>query len=159
MRRHIPLPPLSSLAGLLAKNKWGLSANGCRPWRGTIRPDGYGCFVVANVQYLAHRAAWALANGRDPGCLKVLHSCDNPPCGNPSHLFRGTNADNQRDKVAKGRQRKGTSIPWARLTPEKVQAIRRLRQDFSQIDVAWLFGVAPGSIQDIDDGAAWKHVL
>lgn len=51
----------------------------------------------------AHRLAWVLTWGEIPGKLHVLHTCDNPPCMNPDHLFVGTNADNVRDRHAKGR--------------------------------------------------------
>lgn len=60
---------------------------------------------------LAHVAAWEQVNGPVPAGLCVLHSCDNPPCCNPKHLFLGTRADNVADMIAKGRQRPGS--PWA----------------------------------------------
>lgn len=41
--------------------------------------------------------------------MHVLHSCDNPPCCNPAHLFLGTNADNTADRHAKGRDARGAA--------------------------------------------------
>lgn len=35
----------------------------------------------------------------------VCHTCDNPPCIWPGHLFVGDQADNEQDKVAKRRHR------------------------------------------------------
>lgn len=49
------------------------------------------------------RAAYEEYIGPIPEGLNVLHSCDNPPCFNPVHLFAGTQSDNIKDSVAKGR--------------------------------------------------------
>ncbi len=46
-------------------------------------------------------------NGAIPSGLQVCHKCDVPACCNPAHLFLGTAADNQHDKVAKNRQARG----------------------------------------------------
>jgi hypothetical protein len=51
----------------------------------------------------AHRVAWTLANGPIPAGMHVLHTCDNPPCCNPGHLWLGTQADNMADMARKGR--------------------------------------------------------
>lgn len=85
--------------------------NGCREWQGPPGPNGYG-LVQGSVRYqgysfLAHRVAWALANEEEPGDRIVRHSCDNPPCCEPSHLLIGTHADNTADMIERGRARSG----------------------------------------------------
>lgn len=79
---------------------------GCWLWKGARQPNGYGRFSAyskARKTQMAHRWAWILANGPIPDGMRVLHRCDNPPCVNPAHLFLGTDSDNMRDCVAKGR--------------------------------------------------------
>jgi hypothetical protein len=75
----------------------------CWPWTGArASKDGRGRFSVNGRNRLAPRVAWALTNGCDPvGC--VCHSCDNPSCVNPAHLWVGTVRDNNLDMFAKGR--------------------------------------------------------
>jgi len=73
--------------------------------------QGYGRKKVGSRTVLAHRHAWELANGLVPEGLCVLHRCDNPPCINPDHLFLGTRADNNADRDAKGRSKRGRHYP------------------------------------------------
>jgi hypothetical protein len=63
------------------------------------------------VQRRAHRVAWEIYCGEIPNNLHVLHTCDNPLCVKPDHLWLGTQADNMRDKALKGRQRPGWEHP------------------------------------------------
>ena len=81
---------------------------GCWEWTRTRLPKGYGLFRVLGQKY-AHRVSFMIHKMPVPNFnkLHVLHKCDNPPCVNPDHLMVGTNLDNVRDCVAKGRTKKG----------------------------------------------------
>jgi hypothetical protein len=77
---------------------------GCWLWMAHRNPWGYGRFhYTRNKPILAHRAAWRIFRGEIPPGLLVCHSCDNPACVKPDHLWLGTNLDNQRDSKRKGR--------------------------------------------------------
>lgn len=82
--------------------------SGCWEWQGG-KAGEYGKFQ--NMR--AHCFAYALCTGPIPAGMVVRHSCDNPPCVNPAHLSLGTQLDNMRDMVARGRHR--SESPAARL--------------------------------------------
>jgi hypothetical protein len=128
--------------------------SGCHEWQSTIRRDGYGSFWFAKRQALAHRVAYVLLVG-DPGELRVLHRCDNRRCVNPDHLFLGTDRDNVRDMVSKGRH-------WGRrkVTNEALSVIRaRLSAGVSQQAIADEFGIQQTTVSRIKLGqrAYLKH--
>ena len=75
----------------------------CWLWTAGGIKGGYGMMTWNGKLILAHRISYELANGPFPKELCVCHSCDNPPCVNPAHLFLGTNQDNVDDKNRKGR--------------------------------------------------------
>lgn len=85
-----------------AFEKWFHKGTGCWNWRGATDRDGYGIFSYARKTARAARVALEL-DGRDPGGNFACHHCDNPSCVRPAHLFVGSNTDNMRDMVAKGR--------------------------------------------------------
>ena len=74
----------------------------CWEWTAGQNSDGYGNFNFPNKTKSAHRVAWILTYGPIPMGICVLHSCDNPSCCNPEHLFLGTNQDNMNDLAEKG---------------------------------------------------------
>jgi len=85
------------------------NSNGCWVWNLGKYKDGYGAVRHLGMLAKVHRLAYELWNGTIPEGLLVCHHSDNPPCCNPEHLFLGTVADNNADKVRKGRQRNGYS--------------------------------------------------
>jgi predicted nucleic acid-binding Zn ribbon protein len=79
-------------------------SGGCWEWGGARCGKGYGSLSVDGHVASAHRRAWELAYGPIPKGMQVCHTCDNPPCCNPAHLFLGTNRINQLDSMLKGRR-------------------------------------------------------
>lgn len=97
----------------------------CWLWTGATAGIGYGQFSMNGRQFRAHRVAlFGIANYSTKDF--ALHKCDVPLCVNPAHLFAGTQADNVRDCVEKGRRRnvKGEMHPFSKLTEEVVIQLR-----------------------------------
>jgi hypothetical protein len=90
--------------------------NTCWAWLAATTRGGYGNFSIDGKPRRAHRVVWEIVNGKIPDGLDCLHTCDNPPCVNPAHLFLGTKNDNMADMRAKGRFPTGDKH-WFRLRP------------------------------------------
>lgn len=77
----------------------------CWPWRGYKDSAGYGRLRIGrDLKYIAPRVSWFIANGSQPDGF-VCHSCDNPICVNPAHLWIGDVKSNTLDMISKGRGR------------------------------------------------------
>jgi hypothetical protein len=147
----------------------------CWLWTGSKRYNGYGAFVWAEdgvvVQGRAHRYSWELVNGKIPDGLCCLHRCDVPACVNPSHLWLGTKADNNRDMCAKGRHVPGGThcgagqyrrggLHWnARLTEAAVRGIRTDRINGASFsELASKYGVSKTAAFKVVKGKTWKRI-
>jgi hypothetical protein len=133
--------------------------SGCWNWRGATYKWGYGALGTTRGgrQKLesAHRLSYQHFVG-DPGELFVLHQCDNPRCCNPDHLRLGTPADNSADMVSKGRQKRGSALPQAKLTDADVRQIRDcVSSGKSQAQAAREYGVCHAHVHRIVTGKAW----
>lgn len=129
----------------------------CWLWQGGKSPKGYGKFWIANKDIRAHRQAWVFTHGPIPIGLVVCHRCDIPSCVNPEHLFLGTQDDNVRDCVIKGRQARGETQSASKLTAEQVLAIRAI-EGVSQRELARRFGVTHALIGYVQRRAIWRHI-
>lgn len=125
----------------------------CWVWRGSLGAKGYGMFKRDRVLVAAHRYSYTLICGEVASDVQVCHSCDNPGCVRPSHLFPGTNADNMADRESKGRgvRQSGETHPLAKLAAWEVEAIRYeyRNTDANQRVLAKRFGVSQHTIWSI----------
>jgi len=135
----------------------------CWGWLGrSMKRDGYGQFFLNRRQLGAHQVAWMLTKGEIPEGLCVLHTCDNPACCNPLHLFLGTNGDNIKDRVLKGRSSgpKGEQNSFAKLTQTDAAEILSLkpagRRDY--VRIAASYGVSWKCIWELATRRTWRHV-
>lgn len=141
------------------KNKIAVcSMSGCWLWNGVLRNDGYAPIGIGRKTFLAHRISWELFKGTIPQGLCVLHRCDVKNCVNPDHLFTGTVADNNNDRMMKGRSRpaKGEQSGAAKLSNETVLFIRQSAD--SNASLARKFGVSAAIISYARHRKTWKHI-
>lgn len=142
----------------LAKVQRG-SADECWPWVACRLPRGYGMFAARrSLPVLAHRVAFFLANDRLPDNV-VAHTCDNPSCCNPSHLFAATQGENMADRDAKGRLPKGEQHARARLNETQVREMRaRHAAGEGSYRLAKAFGMSCGATRCVLQRRTWRHV-
>ena len=135
------------------------SSEECWCWTGLKNTKGYGQITINSKKYIAHRVSWVLYNGAIPEGLLVCHTCDNRLCLNPMHLFLGTNKDNMRDMVEKGRSGAGEKHGNHKLTEKEVIEIREkyIPYKYTQSKLAKEYCVTQAAIYYILKYINWPH--
>lgn len=174
-QKYRPIPPLTEKdITRFWRHVVRHGPNDCWPWRGT---SSYGTIKIQGAVYKANRIAYCIVAGVDPGSIGVCHTCDNPPCCNPSHFMLGDQGINMRDALQKGRfpvgdksgshkyperrtPRRGELNSHAKLTEVAVTEIRHsYRHGVSQRELARRFNVSKHTIYTVVTLKGWKHVL
>jgi len=135
--------------------------NGCMEWISCINYLGYGQFYVNGVPIYSHRFSFHLHTGINPKGYSVLHKCDNRKCVAPYHLFLGTQADNVKDMINKGRKAcyNGEKSSNVKLTENDVRNIKiKLMNKEKHSKIAEEFKVDKTTITAINLGKNWKHI-
>lgn len=134
----------------------------CWEWAGYTSKAGYAIVSFDGQTVYGHRFAHEAFKGPIPAGFCVCHSCDNPPCINPAHLFCGTKKDNTQDMLAKGRDRSiphpGSTNGFAVLTEDQVLFMRVLQSVGLPLNkIALCFGVGRSTVAyAVEQG--WRHV-
>lgn len=149
--------------------------DGCWWWKNKPSSSGYGTFGVRKRYIMAHRLSYFMAKGAFPDLLCICHTCDNPLCVRPDHLWVGTDAANIADRDQKGRTCKGNIHHWhtnpaqffgernpaAKLTPEQMLQLRHDREilGMSYPKLGAKYGISFAQAYRIVQRTSWKHII
>lgn len=135
--------------------------NGCIIFQGGKDGKGYGkYFTKDRKQATVSRAVLAAKVGYTlPENIDSCHTCDNPSCINPEHLWPGNRSQNLLDASNKGRtQGKSHPLSNAKLDWVTVREIRlKLEAGRAMKDLAVEYSVNRKTIHDIKYHLTWKE--
>lgn len=136
--------------------------NECWPWLAARDNDGYGRFWLHGGTGHVTRVVFGIIHRALLPHELACHSCDNPPCCNPAHLFAGTHLVNHQDRDAKGRKAPthGELNGQSKLTAEIIREIRqRVAGGEKPYRICKEYGVVDSAIRNIAKGRRWKHII
>lgn len=150
-----------------------IKSNSCWVWKNGKTTAGYGMFMLSKKEggVYAHRFSYELFNGPIKKGHYICHRCDVPSCVNPKHLFSGTQKDNMRDALKKGRYSfgkihaskcippKGEKNGQAKLTENIVREIRKYHSNMiTYREIAKKFSICQTTAFNIVKRKSWKHI-
>jgi len=134
----------------------------CWEWTKGKITKGYGHICIKTKTYKVHRISAHIFLGFDIHSKKcICHTCDNPSCFNPEHLWIGTYSENMLDmyKKSRGRNQYGEKNSMAKLTENKIRRIRlMLELEAPRQKIASIFNVNRNLISLINRKKIWNHI-
>ena len=145
---------------------------GCWVWMGASN-GRYGLIWRSPKFVMAHRVAYELYKGSIPPGLYVCHTCDVTFCVNPEHLFIGTQSDNMKDMISKGRKvlnpnagshgkhAKGECNGSNKYSAEMIHDMRRIYDSGACKNIAAIarcFRVSESQVRRIIHRQSWRHL-
>lgn len=133
----------------------------CWNWGFGVTAGGYGQMAFERKKYAAHRLSWSHYNNQEipKGCV-IMHKCDNPKCVNPNHLLLGTQKDNVKDMMNKGRfkdyNKSGENNPSSVVREKDVCEI--YEANGTHQDIADRFGYPHNAVSKIRNDQTWKSL-
>ena len=176
--RDYPVPNAAYQARFWSKVDMSAGPAACWPWKAGKLERGYGNFwMYGKPSWRSHRVAFVIKNGPLSSDKEVCHSCDNPSCCNPAHLFAGSHTENIVDMFKKGRGNpasgaangsikfpellmRGEDNSAHKLTENEVIEIR-LRFETGRETLRGMareFKVSKSTIKSIVVRKTWRHV-
>lgn len=160
---HSNLRPVRPLAERFWEKVDKRGPDDCWLWTAALNHSGYGRFAISSDHLVqAHRFSYELVHGPIPDGMNVCHSCDNPPCVNPAHLWPGTDADNSQDMARKGRANfhfYGENHPRSKLTKaEALEILRLAALGYSGAELGRMFGICDSHARKIIRRLSWRHL-
>ena len=144
--------------------KVNVKENDCWEWTATKYRGGYGHFYMKingkKTMYKAHRFSYEYFNKvdlKDGEC--VCHTCDNPSCVNPDHLFVGSAKDNNDDKIKKGRLGFGRKSGYSWLSLDIANKIRLIYSEgkYTMKQLGAMFNTSAAQVERIVNNKIWKN--
>lgn len=137
-----------------------IKKRGCWGWRGSLDKNGYPQIGAGSKKLKGHRISYEIHKGEIPKGRQVCHTCDNPTCTNPDHLWLGSIKENNEDRIIKGRCSKGEERPNAKLKDCDIREIRKmLKIGVSKAALARKYKISYTTVYLIEKKKTWRHVI
>jgi len=133
-----------------------IKETGCWEWNALRNRQGYGCMYYTR-SIIASRFSYMIHKGPLEKYKYICHTCDNPCCVNPDHLYQGTPRDNVQDALKRLRHPCGQKSHYAKLTLDQVKYIVESKE--KGVDLAKKFGVDKNTICTIRKRKSWRFSL
>lgn len=125
--------------------RYVLKTESCWIWKGGLDKEGYGIFNHRTHKIKSHRYSFGRFKEPIKKGLVICHTCDNPKCVNPDHLYQGTQIDNMKDVSIRKR--------WIRtkksLTEKQKEACQILyKNGFSMREIAEVLNISNSGVKN-----------